>query len=147
MRKIFLLMIHSPSDRKGGAVLIQSREPGTSLVSSTWVQSPKALSCPRLLSQTTGNELNVKRGSWDYNWHSYGILGCSGQGLWAASPCRLAHNFNLNLNICTCFTPILILTPILPLVTMVALTQSLILAHLILQVCLNLAVSQALCFS
>ena len=45
--------------------------------SPTWVQSPKALGCPQLISQATGRELDGKQGHQDYNWHPYGILLCA----------------------------------------------------------------------
>ena len=47
-RKIFCLMIHSPSGlaTMADAVPIQSWEPGTCSGSSTWVQCPKALGHP-----------------------------------------------------------------------------------------------------
>ena len=43
--------------------LIRSQEPGASSGSLTWVQGPKALGHPRLLSQATSRELGGKWGS------------------------------------------------------------------------------------
>ena len=47
-RKIFRLMIHSPSERNGPCYA--NLKPGASSGSPTWVQGPKALGRPRLPS-------------------------------------------------------------------------------------------------
>ena len=62
-RKIFRLMIHSPSERNGRSYA--NPKPGASSRSPTQVQVPKALGRPRLLSQATGRELEGKRGCRD----------------------------------------------------------------------------------
>ena len=62
-RKIFGLMIHSPSERNGRCY--SDPKPGASSGSPTQVQGPKALGRPCLLSQATGRELEGKRGCRD----------------------------------------------------------------------------------
>ena len=50
-RKIFCLLIHSPSGCNSQTEPTRSQEPGASSRSPTWVQGPKALGHPPLLSQ------------------------------------------------------------------------------------------------
>ena len=59
-RKIFRLMIHSPSERNGRCYA--GPKPGASSGSLTQVQGPKALGHPGLLSQATSRELDGKQG-------------------------------------------------------------------------------------
>ena len=73
-RKIFRPMIHSPSERNGRCHA--GPKLGVSFGSPTRVQGPKALGHPRLLSQSTGRELEGKRGCWDRTGAHMGSRAC-----------------------------------------------------------------------
>ena len=55
--RIFRLMIHSPSEHNSQCY--SDLKPGASSGSPMWVQGPKALGRPGLLSQATGGELEA----------------------------------------------------------------------------------------
>ena len=74
-RKIFRLMISSPSEHNGRCYA--DPKPGASSGSLMWVQGPKALGCPRLLFQATGRELDRKQGHKDQKQCLNGILVCA----------------------------------------------------------------------
>ena len=62
----------------------RSQEPGASSGSPTWVQGPKALGHPWLLSQATGRELEGKRGCRDRTGAHMGSQACKARTLTTA---------------------------------------------------------------
>ena len=98
-RQIFRPMIHSPSGRNGR--YYADPKPGASSGSPMWVQVPKALGRPRLLSQATGRELEGKRGCWDRTGAHMGSRACK-----ARTFNHLRHRAGPQINLSTADPPL-----------------------------------------
>ena len=87
-------MIHSPSEHKGR--WYAGPKLGASSRSPKWVQGPKALGRPPLLSQATGRELEGKQGCQNRTGAHMGYLACKARTLTTAQPrWALEHNGRL----------------------------------------------------